>query len=479
MTEERVEWRLAIDLTTPPDLDAAWPSYRRAIMAGRGRVPDSTLGLDGTTDGGATLAGLAVLALSRRAAAPEAHRIPDQSVELRVNAPFPPRNPLAATSWENDGPESRHCPRAVAERLGDLLRGFERQFRLEFLVEWLRLTVHAGWLVPTEWAPDLLEFGRERREQSVLRPLIRLSVGPLGDWLSSVRPEWSWWTEEQKTEASSDRMDELSRPVEDLFPRLRSTLQLVRGPNIQPQIVIQTGNGPSGNGPVGKEPSESGERLSWIERSLGRIPLACWTAHWRERPQDLVTAARRSPHQDLLLRGWTEAAHLPAPNPSSADPLLAQQEQMEWIESLLHTRLGEPSEEGADLLPRLPEDGQERLLLRAISLSHGIAVDQPAFWYMTRSSFPWSRAVSQGLVRLLWEEIESRTVQTLWDWETLLRHAALRFDPTLLQVVETSFAGVTGIARSRSPLAPALAAFLEDLRFRATMHREILERKTE
>ena len=149
------------------------------------------------------------------------------------------------------------------------------------------------------------------------------------------------------------------------------------------------------------------------------------------------------------------------------------------IESLLHVRLGEPSEEGADLLSRLPDDGQERLLLRAISLSHGIAVDQPAFWYLTRSSSPWSCAVSRGLVRLLWEEVETRTVQTLWDWETLLRHAALHFDPSLLGEVETAFAGVTGIARSRSPFAPALAAFLEGLRFRATMRREILERKTE
>jgi hypothetical protein len=469
MTEERLEWRLAIDLTTPPDLDAVWPSYRRAIMAGRDRVPNSPPSPDGTKDGGATLAGLAVLALSRRAAAPVAHQIPNHRVDLRVNAPVPPPDPLAETSGESAGLESRRCPSAVAERLGGLLRGSERQFRLEFLVEWLRLTVQAGWLAPAEWAPDLLELGREGRERSVLCPLIRRSVGPLGEWLSSLRTEWSWWTEEQRAEASSDRMDELSRSVEDLFLRLSSNLQLVRGPNIQPRIVLQTDS----------DPGESEERLSWIECSLGRIPLAYWTAHWRERPQDLVGAARRSPHQDLLLRGWTEAAHLPAPTPSSADPSLPQQEQTEWIESLLHIRLGEPSEEGADLLPRLPEDGQERLLLRAISLSHGIAVDQPAFWYLTRSSSPWSRAVSQGLVGLLWEEIESRTVQTLWDWETLLRHAALRFDPTLLQEVETSFAGVTGIARSRSPLAPALAVFLEDLRFRATMHREILERKTE
>ncbi|MFZ4628160.1 MAG: DUF5691 domain-containing protein [Blastocatellia bacterium] len=474
MTKERKEWRLAIDLMSPPDTEGAWPSYRRTIMTGKDRVPDSPSSPDGSTDGKTTLAGLAVLALSRRAAAPVANRIPDQRASRFGNAPDPPSIPQTETSGDRERQDAHRCPAAAAERLASLLRASERQFRFEFLVEWLHLTVQAGWRVPPEWAPDLLELGREGRERMMLRPLIRRAVGPLGEWLSSLRPEWSWWREERETEASSEQMDELVWSIDNLFPQLSSTLQLVRGPNLQPRILLETDNDLTD-----KDPGESGERRSWIERSLGRIPLACWTAYWGERPRDLVGAARRSPHQDLLLRGWTEAARLPAASPLSADPLLAQQEQTEWIESLLHIRLGEPSEEGADLLSRLPEDGQERLLLRAISLSHGIAVDQPAFWYLTRSSSPWSCAVSQGLVRLLWEEIESRTVRTLWDWETLLRHAGLRFDPTLLEEVEAAFARVTGIARSRSPLAPALATFLEDLRFRATMHREIRERKTE
>lgn len=464
MTEGRSEWRLTIDLTTPPDWERVWPSYRRTIMSGRDRVPNSPSDVDTTTDREATLAGLAVLALSRRAAA----RVADCTPGRAGNAPLHPPLPSVVASRGSDEQESRPCPAAAAERLADLLRGTERPFRLEFLVEWLRLTVQAGWLAPPQWAPDLLELGREGRERSVLRPLIRRAVGPLGEWLSSHRPEWSWWREEQGTDALPDRTDELARRIEDLLPRLSSILQLLRGPNMQPRIVLQ----------IDSESGDSSNSLTWVERSLSRIPLTSWTAHWGERPRDLVAAAQRSPHHELLLRGWTEAARLPEGSPSSADPSPAQHELADWIESLLHVRLGEPSEEGADLLPRLPEDGQERLLLRAMSLSHGIAVDQPAFWYLTRSSSPWSRAVSQGLVHLLWVEIETRTVQTLWDWETLLRHAALRFDPSLLGEVEAAFAGVTGIARSRSPFAPALAAFLGDLRFRATMHREILERKT-
>ena len=465
MTEERREWRLSIDLTTPPDWERAWPFYRRIIMSGQNRVPGLRPRPNGSTDAEATLAELAVLALSRRAAA----RVADHTPCSAVNELAPLSLTMRETSRSGDRQEARRCPVAAAERLADLLHGSERPFRFDFLVEWLRLIVQVGWFAPPEWAPDLLELGGEGREQSVLRPLIRCAVGPLGEWLSTLRPEWSWWREEHETDASSERTDELARRVEDLFPRLSSTLQLVRGANAQPRIVLQTDN----------IPGDSGDRFAWIERSLGRIPLTCWTAHWGERPRDLVAAARRSPHQELLLGAWTEAARLPSLSLSPADPALARQELAEWIESLLHVRLGEPSEEGADLLSRLPDDGQERLLLRAISLSHGIAVDQPAFWYLTRSSSPWSCAVSRGLVRLLWEEVETRTVQTLWDWETLLRHAALHFDPSLLGEVETAFAGVTGIARSRSPFAPALAAFLEGLRFRATMRREILERKTE
>ena len=477
MTEERAEWLLETDGIPPLDWEQDWLSYRQAVMKGSRRVVglsshpgEGELDQPGRAEG-ATLPGLAVIALYRRAAAgfPDrfSGRTGDASGDLLAVS-----EPLSRRSHETGKPL---CSMSAGERLAGLLRGVERRQRSEFLQEWLQLVVRAGRLAPPEWIPDLLDLGRDGRagerleHRAVLRPLIREAVGPVGSWLSTLRPEWAWWSEDQESALPSDRANELARRTGELFPRLSSTLQLARGPNLPPRILLQDAPGAD----------ESGSGLSWIERSLGKIPLGYWTAHWGESPRDLVGAAVRSPHQGLLLRAWTEAAHLPAVSPAPIDPSLAQQELAEWIESLLHVRLGEPSEEGAELLSRLPEDRQDLLLLRSIALSHGIAVDQPAFWYMTRSTCAWSREVSHGLLRLLREEIPSRTVRTLWDWETLLRYAALRFDLGLLPEVETAFAGVTGIARSRSPFAPALATFLEDLRFRAAMRQEILERETE
>ena len=74
------------------------------------------------------------------------------------------------------------------------------------------------------------------------------------------------------------------------------------------------------------------------------------------------------------------------------------------------------------------------------------------------------------LLPLLRREREIRQTRAIWDWEELLRLAGQRLDPRL---APEAAALLSEEAKAKSPLAPALAEFLDDLEFRAEMIEEI------
>jgi hypothetical protein len=441
------------------DLERDWASDRRALLVG-GRPSPPAPGAEVEEPlVGQQLERLAALSLSRRAAA-----IWADPEEPGTWCGFPALGPIHETFLREKG---RRSSRPAGQRLASLLTGTERRSRIDLLLEWIRLTAEFGRSAPRESIPALLELGRDGRPgaEGELRAAIRQIVGPVGEWLARHHQDWAWVGEKVPVAASPSPLSvaEGTRRRGRLLARLGDSVRLLTGEGLPTRIEID----------LSQAPEEGSSRRLWIERAMAQLPLSTWTERWGMSPSDLVAVAARSAERDLLLRAWTEAAtHL-----SAADP--QETGTAEWIESLLLARLGEPSEEGVELLPRLPMDLQEGLLLRAMALSHGVAVDQPAFWYLTRSTHPWSHRVSRRLIELLEQEIESRTVRVQWDWDAFLRRAALRFHPDILPEVTATFAGVTGFARSRSPLAPALATFLTDLQFRATMRQEILERETE
>lgn len=92
--------------------------------------------------------------------------------------PAPPTDPAT----DADRPRASV---AAGRHLDRMLRGLHR----ELLSEWLALAENAGWRVPEEYLPVLLQRGSALAE---LRPAIWRVIGRRGHWLASQNPAWSF-----------------------------------------------------------------------------------------------------------------------------------------------------------------------------------------------------------------------------------------------------------------------------------------------
>jgi len=157
------------ELASPAALPA-WPDVLAAALVGGARSgqPAETL-----------LDAAAAHALRRRAGAALLHGVA-----------LPPPAPADET------PVVRP---AAAARAGDLLAFDDAtrrtgplrdvESRLELVTEWLSAAAAAGWRVPPELVPALLDAGRRHRG---LRPLIGPVAGARAGWLAEQRADWSY-----------------------------------------------------------------------------------------------------------------------------------------------------------------------------------------------------------------------------------------------------------------------------------------------
>lgn len=90
--------------------------------------------------------------------------------------------PLPAPAASDGAPL---CPPAAALHLVTMLRGEHGQA----LPEWLAAAARAGWIVPPEHLPVLLDAARGRGE---LRERLPAVLGARGRWLASLRREWGF-----------------------------------------------------------------------------------------------------------------------------------------------------------------------------------------------------------------------------------------------------------------------------------------------
>ena len=351
--------------------------------------------------------------------------------------------------------ERLRCTEPAARRLASMLDGP----RQRFLPEWFAAIERAGQRAPEEYLPSLLDLATRRKEW---REPIRSVLGRRGEWLAQINSAWSWAVAavEPATprpgarpadEATVRRMIERVRPLLDYrsLPLHRDVIE-VRLPSQLDQSMKRDG--------IAATPAIAGvgERQWWLRQMLARIPPGFWCVLWNRSERELVRAAARSEWRSLLLDGWTEAVPL--------DPTVG------WIEALLDERLEEQTEDGIDIFDLLPAERQEAYLIKALQRSSALAVDQPAFWFLTRSRHSWGKRVARILLPLLRREREIRQTRAIWDWEELLRLAGQRLDPRL---APEAAALLSEEAKAKSPLAPALAEFLDDLEFRAEMIEEI------
>ncbi|NDD63718.1 MAG: hypothetical protein EBZ36_07045, partial [Acidobacteria bacterium] len=88
----------------------------------------------------------------------------------------------------------------------------------------------------------------------------------------------------------------------------------------------------------------------------------------------------------------------------------------------------------------------------------------------TLALFSFLGAWSELLWPLMTREIRHRAVPVIWDWQLLMRKAALHLDPSLAAELAGYFAAESG---SGTHLIPELARMIDDIAFRAAMAREL------
>jgi len=86
-------------------------------------------------------------------------------------------------------------PELAGQFLARMLRGYLPQV----LPEWLELAGSAGFRVPEELLPELLDQARAKTE---LRPLAKLVLGQRGAWLAAQNPDWSFAIDVSNAEKS-------------------------------------------------------------------------------------------------------------------------------------------------------------------------------------------------------------------------------------------------------------------------------------
>lgn len=109
-------------------------------------------------------------------------------------------------------PETRpEAPGQVARHLNGILG-------TPLLPEWLALCAEAGWRVPPQVLPTLLDLARHNTE---LREQLRPVLGERGGWLAQFNPEWRWgssFSEEAWEGATEVQKEALFRELREKNP---------------------------------------------------------------------------------------------------------------------------------------------------------------------------------------------------------------------------------------------------------------------
>ncbi len=352
------------------------------------------------------------------------------------------------------------CSPPVAARFA-LIAGRSAGRYARFLPEWLSLFAAGGQALPAWYLPDLLDLGER---QPPLREQVRVIAGERGRWLALHNEQWSWLPDAAATRRNPRAHTASLR--ESLLIRLAERLVEWHTERGRRQVIgislPQTFDEEMRRSRTRRSPSSSAisaglnDRQWWFHQLMVAIEPGHWCRRWNVTPERLVRAAAQSEHRDLLLPAWSEAA--------------IRFTAVEWIEALLSERIDDPGAGAIDLFAALPADRQEPWLVRILRRETGLSAEHQAYGFLAVAKPPWGRRIGRLLLPLIAREFEQRVARALWDWQELLRLAASRLDVRL--------AGQAGqllneASLSASPLAPALAEFLEDLRFRAAMIGEI------
>lgn len=155
------------------------------------------------------------------------------------------------------------------------------------------------------------------------------------------------------------------------------------------------------------------ERAQWLNQMLRSVPPAHWCACWNAAPADLVAAAAQSAWRDVILPAWIYAAW------NTRDAA--------WAEALLRL---DPSH--AELLPLLPVERQEAVLLDLLAEGDGLLGSRRAIGLLRQTRHTWRPHFARTVLAAARKQISNPLLPVDYGLHSALTDIALRLPPDLL-----------------------------------------------
>ena len=188
------------------------------------------------------------------------------------------------------------------------------------------------------------------------------------------------------------------------------------------------------------------ERVQWLHQMLRGVPPAHWCACWNATPADLIAAAARSKWRDAILPAWIYAAW----NTRDAD----------WAEALLRL---DPSH--AELLPLLPVERQEALLLDLLAEGEGLLGLRRVTGLLRQTRHTWRPHFARAVLAAVRNQISNPLLPVDYGLHGALTDFALRLPPDLLPEIVRDWRGLA----MHEQWQGAIDRLLATLQFRSDM----------
>ncbi len=197
-----------------------------------------------------------------------------------------------------------------------------------------------------------------------------------------------------------------------------------------------------------------GERAFWLRQLLNAIPPSYWNVRWEASPTVLVEAASQSEWGEVLLESWTNATRT--------------HRDAAWAEAIFAI-----DAKRQRLFKLLPAEQRETVVLDLLRTGSGlIPPDYAVLTLLHDCRHPWSPELVQAVLDLARGLKPGSDPHKAWLLRTLLRQAALRIPVDLIADTETGWATDTSDVEGWKP---QIDTFIDLLRFRAEMYKEIAE----
>ena len=168
-----------------------------------------------------------------------------------------------------------------------------------------------------------------------------------------------------------------------------------------------------------------GQKQGWLWFILSSVPPATWSKRWVAKPAEILEAVRKNEFENVLVSAWAQAA--------------ARAGDAAWAEAVVASELMTVMEWGrpdlaAELQSLLPDMRRESIILEFLqSRSDARHADDPvALTLLQAHERPWSPTLARAVVEHVREMIRKPPRANYWQGSAMLREAALRTPPAML-----------------------------------------------